>query len=559
VLQMSASAIDDGSRVSSLEAGADGYVTSPLEPAVLVATVRSLLRIRTAEKALNEASLQWQATFDAISDGVALLDECGRIKRSNAAMAALLGERKIDTLEMDAAFPAERGEPAIASLLESRQRSRMERTLGDRCFRISIDPMTDAAGKLLGGVAIVTDITERKRLDEQLRHAQKLESIGLLAGGVAHDFNNILMGVLGNASLALESLDEPKKTGELLRDVVHAGERAAELTRQLLAYAGKGRFIVGPVDLSRLIHDLVPLIQPSIPRNVRLALELEPDLPAVQADKTQLEQLVMNLIINAGEAMEEGRGTLSVSTSHRHVSLEDLGGYLTEHQQPGEYVVMEVSDTGSGMDEETVKRIFDPFFSTKFLGRGLGLSAALGIVRGHKGGVKVTTAPGCGTTFEVLFPAIAMPVAVEPPRDEPNLVEGRGTILAVDDEEIVRSFLQHALVRAGYEVLMAEDGEQALEMFAEHAGIISLVMLDLVMPVMSGEEVLPQLLAQKPGLKVVVTSGQDEEECMRKLREPRVAGFLRKPYTIAALTSKVQSVMGEMLVAGAGSASERGN
>ena len=414
VLQMSASAIDDGSRVSSLEAGADGYVTSPLEPAVLVATVRSLLRIRTAEKALNEASLQWQATFDAISDGVALLDECGRIKRSNIAMVALLGEREIDTLEMDAAFPADRGEPAIASLLESRQRTSIERRLDERCFRINIDPMTDPAGKLLGGVAIVTDITERKRMDEQLRHAQKLESIGLLAGGVAHDFNNILMGVLGNASLALESLHEPEKTGELLRDVVRAGERAAELTRQLLAYAGKGRFIVGPVDLSQLIHDLVPLIQPSIPRNVRLALDLEPDLPAVQADKTQLEQLVMNLIINAGEAMDEGRGTLSVSTSQRHVDLEELGGYLTDHQQAGDYVVMEVCDTGSGMDEETVKRIFDPFFSTKFLGRGLGLSAALGIVRGHKGGVKVTTAPGCGTTFEVLFPAIPRPVVVEP-------------------------------------------------------------------------------------------------------------------------------------------------
>ena len=405
---MSASAVDDGSRVAALEGGADGYITSPLEPAVLVATVRSLLRIRTAEQAVHEASIEWQATFDAIRDGVASLDIRGAIRRSNAALPALLGlgQREIAGQSLDELIPPAAGDPPLVEVLASLRRTNSERILGERSFGITIDPMLDSDGKLHGGVAIVTDITERKLLDQQLRQSQKLESIGLLAGGVAHDFNNLLMGILGNASLALDSLQDAGRTGELLRDVVRASERAADLTRQLLAYAGKGRFVVGAVDLSRLIQDLEPLIHSSISRKVRLTLNLEPGLPAIQADKTQIEQVVMNLIVNAGEAIQDDAGSITVTTALRGASAEELGAFLTEHKVEGSYVVLRVRDTGSGMDEETQKRIFDPFFSTKFLGRGLGLSAAFGIVRGHKGAIKVTSAPGQGTDFEVLFPAL---------------------------------------------------------------------------------------------------------------------------------------------------------
>jgi PAS domain S-box-containing protein len=546
VLQMSASAVDDHSRVAALEGGADGYITSPTEPAVLVATVRSLLRIRAAEQALHEASLEWQATFDAIRDGVASLDARGAIRRSNAALPALLGreQREIDGQSLDELIPPAADDPPLVEVLESHRRTNSERTLGERSFGITIDPMMDATGKLHGGVAIVTDITERKLMDQQLRHSQKLESIGLLAGGVAHDFNNLLMGILGNASLALDSLQNAEKTGELLRDVMRASERAANLTKQLLAYAGKGRFIIKPVDLSSLIQELVPLIQSSIPRKVRLSLGLDHDLPAIQGDKTQLEQIVMNLIINAGEAIQDDAGSVTVTTGMRRVGVEELGAFLTEHKEEGNYVALQVRDTGSGMDEETLKRIFDPFFSTKFLGRGLGLSAALGIIRGHKGAIKVTSAPGQGTLFEVLFPAGAE-VRVRParPPEEAALVAGHGTILVVDDEDFVRSFLHQVLTRAGYEVLLAENGEETLSVFSRNQSRISLVLLDLVMPVMSGEEALPHLLAMQPGVRVIVSSGQDEEECMRKLREPRVAGFLQKPYTPSVLTAKVQEVL----------------
>jgi PAS domain S-box-containing protein len=554
VLQMSASAIDDGSRVAALESGADGYITAPVEPAVLVATVRSLLRIRTAEQALQDAAIEWQATFDAIRDGVALLDVNGVIQRSNAALPALLGleRREIAGQNLDELIPPAEGDPPLREVLESRHRTNAERALGERSFGITIDPMADSADKLRGGVAIVTDITERKRLDQQMQHSQKLESIGLLAGGVAHDFNNLLVGILGNASLALDSLEDAEATRRLLQDVMGAGARAAELTRQMLAYAGKGRLSVGPVDLSALIRDLAPLIQSSIPRSVRLTLDLKRDLPAIQADKTQIEQLAMNLIINAGEAIQGQGGSVSVTTAIRSVGAEELGAFLTEHKIGGDYVVLEVRDTGSGMDQETLQRIFDPFFSTKFLGRGLGLSAALGIIRGHKGALKVTSAPAQGTVFEVLFPAAADAPVRPAPREGAALAQGRGAILVVDDEEIVRKMVQKALTRAGYEVLLAENGEEALVVFSRNVNRISLVLLDLVMPAMPGEDALPHLLSMKPGLPVIVSSGHGEEECRVRLKEPRVAGFLQKPYTAASLAAKVQAALGATPAVGDG-------
>lgn len=546
VLQISASAVDSGARVAALEKGADGYLASPVEPAVVVATVRSLLRLRMAEQAVQEAALEWQATFDAIRDGVALLDDSGVVRRSNAALPALLGLRldEIGGRNLDDLIPPAAGDPALTGGLEDLCRTKAERVRGDRTFSIRIDPQGDSAEKVRGCVAIITDITERKRLDQQLWHSQKLESIGLLAGGVAHDFNNLLMGIMGNASLALDSLEDQGRTRRLIQDVVRASERAAELTRQLLAYAGKGRFVAEPVDLSRLISDLVPLIQSSIPRKVQLRLELQHDASPIQADKTQIEQLVMNLIINAGEAIPGDAGSVVVTTAVRDVAADELGAYLTEHKTGGTYVLLRVCDTGTGMDEETLRRIFDPFFSTKFLGRGLGLSATLGIVRGHKGAMKVTSAPGQGTVFEVLFPAGANARVPERPPDEVGLVPGRGTVLVVDDEEIVRNLLRAALMRAGYDVLLAANGAEALSVFSRKASRISLVILDLVMPVMSGEEALPHLLTMKPGVPVIVSSGQDEEECMRNLHEPRVAGFLQKPYRPASLTAKVREVLG---------------
>jgi PAS domain S-box-containing protein len=542
VLQMSASLADAGSKVAALDGGADAYISTPIEPAVLLATVRALLRLRAAEQAVRDAALDWQSTFDAIADGVALLDAQGAVQRHNAALPAMLGRSpgEVAGRVLDDLIPPAADE-SIANILQRLNRSHVERMMGERSFAITVDPMTDANGELRGGVAIIADITERKQMDQRLWEAQKMESIGLLAGGVAHDFNNLLMGILGNASMAMDSLGSPAKVREALQDVVRASERAAELTRQLLAYAGKGHFVVGPVDLSSLLRQMAPLIQSSIPRKVGLVLNLAPGLPGIEADKAQLEQVAMNLIINAAEAIE-GEGKVTVTTGIRRVDAIERRHFLTDQELDGCYVALEVRDTGAGMDEETRRRIFDPFFSTKFLGRGLGLSATWGIVRRHRGAIRVNSAPGQGTTFQVLFPGAAEILVPEEP--QPAAVPtGKGTILVVDDEEMIRTLLLAALTRQGYEVMLAENGAEALTIFSRHADRISLVVLDLVMPVMAGDELLPHLFIFKPNVRVIVSSGQDPSECMRRLSEPRVAGYLQKPYRPDALVRKIQELL----------------
>jgi PAS domain S-box-containing protein len=543
VLQMSASVADATSRAAALDGGADAYIATPIEPKVLVATVRALLRLRSTEQKLHEAALEWKATFDAIHDGVATVDMTGCIQRSNAALPAMLGLKPEDVSgrNLDELIPPQGDAAAIVKLLEAGRHFCVERLSGKRSYDINVDPLLDNDGTPRGGVAIIADTTERKELDIKMRETQKLESIGLLAGGVAHDFNNLLMGILGNASLAIDMLDNPAGARSAMQDVIRATERAAELTRQLLAYAGKGRFVVGPVNLSSLVQELVPLIQAGIPRQVRMDLRLARDLPGIEADKAQLEQLAMNLIINAAESID-GDGLVTVTTHRRNVSPDERGDFVSEHEIAGSYLALVVTDTGIGMDEETRERIFDPFFSTKFLGRGLGLSAALGIVRGHKGAIRVKSTPGKGTTFEVLFPAGT--AAQDEDTREPQTAErGRPTILVVDDEEIIRNLLLAALETRGYRVLLAENGAEALNMFSRSAQDISLVLLDLVMPVMSGDSVLPHLFLMKPDIRVMVSSGQDPEECVRKLKEPRISAYLQKPYRVDTLLAKMQAAL----------------
>jgi PAS domain S-box-containing protein len=544
VLQMSASFRDDKDRVAGLEGGADGYVVEPMDPALLLATVAACLRTRRAEQAVRELAIEWQATFDAIADGVALVDTAGNIVRSNRALASLLNRTAAELIgaAFDELFPSANGPTTWRSLAAGQRRS-ADSSVGGRFFSIIIDPVFGNQRRLRGGVCIVSDVTERKRMDEQLWHTQKLESIGVLAGGVAHDFNNLLMGILGHARLGLESLSDPPAAERALRDILRASERAADLTRQLLAYAGKGRVVVQAVDVSSLVSEMVPLITASFPRKARLAMNLASDLPAVQADKTQLEQVVMNLLINAAEAVGERAGTVEVTTRPRKFARDVRHLYLSENEVLGEYVSLEVCDDGVGMEQETLRRIFDPFFTTKFLGRGLGLSAVLGIVRSHRGAIRVSSVPDQGTTFELLFPAAAAAAApaTEPGRGRMKRVPLQGTVLVVDDEEVVRKFFDVALRTHGYKVVLAKDGAEALRIFRKTPGRFSLVLLDLVMPVMSGKELLPLLFEVRPGARIAVTSGQVEEEVRRDLAGWPIAGFIQKPCSLQACLQKIRA------------------
>lgn len=395
-----------------------------------------------------------------------------------------------------------------------------------------------------GILEITTDITERNRIEEQLRHTQKLESLGVLAGGVAHDFNNLLTGILGNSSLALENVGPNHPNRALLEEVMRAAERAADLTRQLLAYAGKGRFVMRTLDLSDLVREISGLVQTSLPKQAQLRLQLSDDLPGIDADPGQLQQIVMNLVINGAEAIGPEGGSVLVRTgvqevdSHYISTMSSAGELL----KPGRYVLLEVHDTGSGMTETTLAKIFDPFFTTKFAGRGLGLSAVSGIVRAHHGALKVYSKPGQGTTFKVLFRASTNQVAhvARPMKRELN---GAGTVLIVDDEEIVRVTAKHTLERYGYRIMVANDGVTALEAYRDQPDLVSLVLLDLTMPVMSGEETLRRLQILNPKVKVLLSSGYNEIEAVQRFAGKGLAGFIQKPYTAAGLAEKVREAL----------------
>ena len=407
-------------------------------------------------------------------------------------------------------------------------------------------PLLDEGGRSRGGVGVLSDVTELKRAEQRLREAQKLESLGLLAGGVAHDFNNLLVGVIGNASLAQEMLSPGHEAGELLAGVLRAGEQAAHLTRQMLAYAGKGKFLVESLNISALIPDMSVLVRPSIPKRTALQFDLKEELPPVLADRGQVQQVFMNLVLNAAEAIGSREGAIAVRTGLESVNA----GYVRRHAeaaglQPGKYVFLEVRDNGCGMDEATRARIFDPFFTTKFTGRGLGLAAVAGIVRSHKGAIVVTSAPGQGSCFTVLFPSSARPVEEPAVAASQPTPRGAGVVLIVDDEPIVLQMAKKALERQGYTVLLADGGRTAIEVLRSRPGDdVALVVLDQSMPNMNGEEVLPELRKLRPEIKVVMSSGYSESETMLLMKGQRVSGFIQKPYTAPGLAEKVKACLG---------------
>jgi PAS domain S-box-containing protein len=390
---------------------------------------------------------------------------------------------------------------------------------------INASPIRDEEGTVTGALGAYRNITERKRFEESLRETAKLESLGILAGGIAHDFNNLLTGVLGNAALLADHLPSGSAAAEQARTIMEAAEQAAKLSNQMLAYSGRGRFVLELLDLSAAIRQTATLIASSIPKGVELRLDLAPNLPPVEADAAQIQQLVMNLTINGAEAIDSADGSVRVVTGVR-----------------GEHVFLEVSDTGCGMDEPTVARIFDPFFTTKFTGRGLGLAAVQGIVRGHKGTISVRSEPGRGTTFSVLLPASNTRRAGAPAPPSRPAAAGEGVVLVVDDEPVVRLTARRALERSGSTVLDAGDGAEAVRALRDSPAI-SLVLLDMTMPGMTCEQTLEAIHASAPQVPVILSSGYSETEALERFRGYALAGFLQKPYTADALAQQVAATI----------------
>ena len=520
---------------------------------VVLETCRDITERKLAQEALAASESRFRALLDSASQGVVAIDESGRMVLVNAKTEEMFGYTRDELLlqPLDVLLP-ERYRTAHGGHLRDYFARPHTRAMGlgmdlsgrakdGKEFPLEVSLSCIEQGESRLAMALITDITERKNAEKRLLEAQKLESLGLLAGGVAHDFNNLLVGVIGNASLAQEMLPAGHPAADRLDGVLKAGEQAAHLTRQMLAYAGKGRFVVEPLDLSVLIPEMSGLVRPSIAKKIALRLDLDPDLPPIEADRGQVQQVFMNLALNAGEAIGSQEGTITVRTGVQEVDEH----YLRLHPEtaalrPGKYVCLEVRDTGCGMDDATRAKIFDPFFSTKFVGRGLGLAAVAGILRGHKGAITVGSELGKGSCFTALFRALERTAGKPPVTARNAALRGTGTVLVVDDEPAVREVSKKALESYGYTVLLADSGLAAIDVFRRHPGEIALVVLDLSMPGMNGEEVLPELRKIRPMVKVVLSSGYSEAEAMGILKGQPVTGFIQKPYTSKGLAEKVK-------------------
>lgn len=415
---------------------------------------------------------------------------------------------------------------------------------------------TDSGGHVCGLIGAILDITERNKAEEerlnlerQLLHTQKLESLGILSGGIAHDFNNLLQAMLGNLDLALMKLPQETPARKNIDRSIKAARKAAQLTNMMLAYSGKGIFIIKPLNLTELVEENSTMLEAAIPKSITLEKQLDHTLPNIKADAGQLQQVIMNLITNAAEAIGDQGGKIRLSTGVKKFDQVTLNSsLLDEKQTAGCYVWMEVCDSGCGMDGETLSKLFDPFFTTKFTGRGLGMSAVLGIIRAHKAAFLVESRPYVGTAIKVLFPA----ADYQPAESEPDIVcesvskEPIGhsiRVLLVDDEDMIRTVTAAMLEELGFEAVVAASGEEALALFRREGDSIGIVLLDQVMPGMDGVTVFKELHRIRPDIKVLLASGFSQQEVSDRFRGLGLDGFLPKPYTLNNLTVELSRVL----------------
>ena len=543
---------DERIAVRAMKSGAADYIrksdniAEALERTIIGAIDKFRMRRQIEEQriALAASERKHRILLEALPQLVWVADAEGMVEYANRRWWEYTGLAPAPRIRMNEAVHAEDRERywqarrrAVAASapfeMEVRLRRAADRT--DRWHLIRMVSMTESgeSGKWLG---TGTDIEDLKRAERVIQQKQKWESIGLLAGGIAHDFNNLLVGILGGASYAADVLPASHPIQPTLDNIVKSGERAAQLTRQMLAYSGKGHFFIERLDLPAIVNETFQLVRALIPQNVTINIQTAGSLPFIDADASQMQQVIMNLIINGAEAIPEGQpGMVNVWTSAEEIGAGSFpAGLATPNElTAGTFVVLEVHDTGCGMNEEIKSKIFDPFFTTKFAGRGLGLAAVQGILRSTGGWITVQSAPGEGSLFRVMIPAARATVLLEPLEPVTEAPVERipdGTILLIDDEEIVRKVAQIALERAGYRVLTAPDGATGLVMLKEHQTLISLVLLDMGMPEMSGKEVLNRIRASGDSVPVVICSGYSEPEVLQQFADCDFTAVIQKPF-----------------------------
>jgi two-component system, cell cycle sensor histidine kinase and response regulator CckA len=531
--------------------------------------IQSFHRDITARKKAEGKLIYIMKAVESASDAIGISDSLGHHIFQNKALTDLFGYATAEELEAAGGGKAVVIDPKVAKEMFDNIMSgkpwvgELEMvTKSGRVFPAfeRADAIRNDEGNVIGLIGIVTDVTERKRAEEvkrnlerQVQQAQKLESLGVLAGGIAHDFNNLLMVVLGHAELALGAISPMSPARNSLTEITTAARRAADLSQQMLAYAGKAVFALERVELRELVEEMAHLLKTAISKKAILNLNLERGLPPIEADPSQIRQIVMNLIINASEAIGDRSGVITVSVGATRCDEEYLRKTeLHDGLAPGLYVRLEVTDTGIGMDAETRSRIFEPFFSTKFTGRGLGLAAVLGIVRAHKGTLKVYSDPGKGTTFKILLPALEDTREGVRTNDSSPLADwrGKGTILLVDDEESLIALGARMLEHLGFSVLTAADGLQAVDLYRERGKEIDLVLMDLTMPHMDGAEAFGELHRLNPDARVILVSGYSPEDVASRFAENGLAGILQKPYTLVKLREALAGLMPKRLDGG---------
>ena len=409
-------------------------------------------------------------------------------------------------------------------------------------FDVALRPLYSGRSEIEFTIAIVRDITQSKADALALRQAQTLESLGVLAGGIAHDFNNLLVGIVGNAEISLERLDDPAALRQTIQDILRAGTQAADLTQELLSYAGSAKLEVEPIDLTALVEETVQLALQVLDDGVGVDVDCE-SLPLwINADAIQIRQVVMNFIVNAADAMESQGGRVRIRADVVEMDRPALESCTaSESSEPGEYCRIVVSDDGVGMDPETLGKIFDPFFTTKFQGRGLGLASTVGIVRAHSGAIQVESEPGRGSTFTVWIPRVS-PVEATQNSSEVSTNGGNETILIVDDEALIREVAQRMLEGNGYQVLQASDGVRAAELVASDS-TINLALVDLTMPGMDGEQTFEALRAIDADLPVLFMSGHSSEELTRRITGKSLSSHITKPFRMNTLNQAVSTLL----------------
>ncbi len=512
-----------------------------------------LRKIEELEKRCLATQGLYRAVLEAVPAGVVICNptDDGRdftvteINEAAEKMEQLAREDVVGEYVSEAFFPSSEG---LVALMNRVSRSGRPEKFSAYRDNDCVSLRECCVRRLPGGqiVIVFTDATGRLELESKILQAQKLESLEVLAGGIAHDFNNLLVGILGNSELALMDMQPEAPAREHIKRVEKTAKKATDLVKQMLAYSGKGRFVLEPLEPKAIVQEMTHLLELSISRKAFLKYDFADSVPLIEADATQVRQIIINLVTNASDAIGDRSGVICIATGAMECDRSYLSEtYLDDDLPEGLYSYVEVSDTGIGIPLKVRERIFDPFFTTKFTGRGLGLAAVLGIVRGHRGAVKVYSELGRGTTVKVLFPSLDQcefePQAVNLAK---QVWAEDGKVLLVDDEETVRAVGRSMLERLGLEVITACDGQEALDLFTDHADGISCVILDLTMPVLDGEQCFRELRRLKRDIPVILTSGYNEQDLISRFAGKGLAGFMQKPYRLAVLEQKIQEAMG---------------